>query len=258
MRKIILAIMVLCLSGIIIHCEKNPSGSKSEPGLSGEVRDTQGRALRDVGIHFIFVDWRDLGKMQNRTGIREEDPVMLPMENRLSQNYPNPFNPHTVFRFQLAEQSRVDLIVFDYPEYRMVDTLVSRMMSPGLYSVCWDGHNDSDRLMSNGFYPYRLTAGEFQDEKTMCIQMLDTASLAGSLPKFHTDAQGRFDISYDHIPVGKEIPFLSETADSLGTLVVPDSVTIVLTKPGYVSVSEKIEAGVNRVTDLSFVMRRAD
>ncbi|MBN2102420.1 hypothetical protein JW835_00095 [bacterium] len=248
--------IILLLIFLFAACDKNPSGSEETPCLSGIVRDEDGRSLSGAGVHFIFVDWRNLGKNIDRIEIAEKEPVMVPMQYRLYQNYPNPFNPSTCIQFNLAERSHVTFIVYQYPGYAPVDTLVSEVMAAGCYMILWSGRNAQEQSVSNGFYPYRLTAGGFTDEKTMCIQMLDTESLAGSKPKFCTDSQGRFEIPYDHIPVGKEIPWMSETADSLGTFVVSDSVTIVLTKSGYASVEEKIKVNVHVSARHSFIMPR--
>jgi|GEM_PF-661661 len=83
----------------------------------------------------------------------ETDPE-LPQTVELQQNYPNPFNPATTINYQLPEQSRVRLEVFDLLG-RKVSTLVdNEQKTAGHYSVRFDARN-----LASGMYLYRLQAG---------------------------------------------------------------------------------------------------
>lgn len=77
----------------------------------------------------------------------------LPNRYFLSQNYPNPFNPTTVINFQLPENSRVSLRVFDMLG-REVAMLVNGQVEAGYHSVNFDAGN-----LASGVYIYRLEAG---------------------------------------------------------------------------------------------------
>ncbi len=81
-------------------------------------------------------------------------------EFTLSRNYPNPFNPGTRIEFQVPEQSRVSLRVFDVLG-RPVKTLVDQIFpaSGGTpYFVLWDGTDNSGRGVASGVYFYRMDA----------------------------------------------------------------------------------------------------
>ncbi|MEW6654809.1 MAG: FlgD immunoglobulin-like domain containing protein, partial [Bacteroidota bacterium] len=84
----------------------------------------------------------------------------IPSEFALSQNYPNPFNPTTSIKFQLAQDAKVNLVVYDMLGQR-VRTLVDGIQEAGFYTVRWDGSNDFGSKVSSGIYIYRLQAGSF-------------------------------------------------------------------------------------------------
>ncbi len=77
----------------------------------------------------------------------------LPEAFTLQQNYPNPFNPVTVIQFQLANQSNVELSVYDMTG-RQVATLVNKPMQAGSHQV-----NFNAQHLSSGVYIYTLKAG---------------------------------------------------------------------------------------------------
>ncbi len=79
----------------------------------------------------------------------------VPMSFRLSQNYPNPFNPTTALRYDLPENSRVVIKIFDMLG-REVRTLVDATRPAGSYSVVWDGTNSHGSAISSGVYFCRV------------------------------------------------------------------------------------------------------
>ncbi|MCB0721405.1 MAG: T9SS type A sorting domain-containing protein [Ignavibacteriae bacterium] len=91
------------------------------------------------------------------------DPVTIPEGYSLRQNYPNPFNPSTDIEFSILKNEYVKLVVYDYLG-REVKTLVSEQLSPGSYSVPFNGEN-----LSSGVYYYKLTAGSFTETKKMTL-----------------------------------------------------------------------------------------
>ncbi len=76
----------------------------------------------------------------------------------LSHNYPNPFNPGTRIDFQVPEQSRVNLTVFDVLG-RPVKTLLDGAASGGIpLFVLWDGTDEKGVNVASGVYFYRMSA----------------------------------------------------------------------------------------------------
>ena len=86
----------------------------------------------------------------------------------LDQNYPNPFNPATTITFQVPEQQRVLVRVFDMLG-REVTRLIDEELTPGTYHVQWDGRNAGGHEVASGVYIYRIEAGDFAGAKTMIL-----------------------------------------------------------------------------------------
>ena len=86
----------------------------------------------------------------------------------LNQNFPNPFNPSTTIRYELPQQSDVQIIVYDILG-QAVATLVSGNQSPGYHSVQWNSKNDQGQPVSAGLYLYSIRAGEFSKTRKMLL-----------------------------------------------------------------------------------------
>lgn len=82
--------------------------------------------------------------------LNSEVEIGIPKNFNLSQNYPNPFNPTTKINFDLPENGKVDLKVFDLIG-REVVTLVNDVRTAGYYTVNFDGSK-----LSSGIYFYRI------------------------------------------------------------------------------------------------------
>ncbi|MFQ6608568.1 MAG: Ig-like domain-containing protein [Fidelibacterota bacterium] len=94
------------------------------------------------------------------TNITEESQY-IPGEFTLYPNYPNPFNPNTTIRYDLPQESKVNLVVYDLIG-REVVTLVNETQSSGQKLVIWNGRDDFGHPMVSGMYLYRLYAEPLQ------------------------------------------------------------------------------------------------
>jgi len=95
------------------------------------------------------------------TGVRQLSSVVR--SYALYNNYPNPFNPTTMIRYDLAQDSKVLVQVFDIIG-REVATLVNERQQAGSYAVPFN----ATRLAS-GVYFYRLSAGSFVKTQKMML-----------------------------------------------------------------------------------------
>ena len=86
-----------------------------------------------------------------------------PKEFKLEQNFPNPFNPTTKIQYQLPQDSRVTLKVYDILGSE-VATLVNEEQEAGYKEVQFNGNN-----IASGMYVYRLQAGDFISTKKMML-----------------------------------------------------------------------------------------
>jgi len=98
--------------------------------------------------------------LDNFTIINESQ---IPQNYELSQNYPNPFNPSTKIMYQLPEEGKVKIIIYNVLG-KEVYTLVNSVQQAGRYEV---NFNASD--LSSGVYFYRLESGNFTDLKRMIL-----------------------------------------------------------------------------------------
>ena len=89
--------------------------------------------------------------------------VGVPNKYKLSQNYPNPFNPKTKISFELPNDSKVNIKIFDIIG-REVVTLMNGNKEAGYHTVEFDGSN-----LSSGMYFYRIQTKEFEAVKRMLL-----------------------------------------------------------------------------------------
>jgi len=90
-----------------------------------------------------------------------------PKEYRLEQNYPNPFNPVTTILYQLPNDSKVTLKVYDILGSEVAE-LVNEVQTAGYREVKFGSNR-----YSSGVYIYRLTAesptGSYSSIKKMVM-----------------------------------------------------------------------------------------
>ncbi|GEM_PF-593336 len=91
----------------------------------------------------------------------------LPRQFELYQNYPNPFNPSTTIQFAIPEQANVRLEIYNMLGQRVKVLVADEYYQPGIYSVLWNGLNESNLPVTSGTYIYRIAAGNFVESKRM-------------------------------------------------------------------------------------------
>ena len=92
----------------------------------------------------------------------------LPTAFNLYNNYPNPFNPTTQIRYDLPEDARVSITIYDLMG-RSIKSLVHSNQTAGYHSVRWDATSDMGEGVSAGMYIYTIQAGEFRQTKKMVL-----------------------------------------------------------------------------------------
>ena len=78
-------------------------------------------------------------------------------------NYPNPFNPITMIKYDLAEDSKVQIKVYDVLGNEVAE-LVNDEKPAGRYEVEFNASS-----LVSGVYLYRIQAGSFVDTKKMIL-----------------------------------------------------------------------------------------
>ena len=97
-----------------------------------------------------------------------DERASLPASPALQTNYPNPFNPTTSIKYQLAEDARVQLRVYNALG-QLVRTLVDGEQMAGRYSVVWDGRDHEGNAVSSGLYICTLRARDFTQSRKMML-----------------------------------------------------------------------------------------
>ena len=86
-----------------------------------------------------------------------------PKEFKLEQNFPNPFNPTTTIQYQLPQDARVTLKVYDILGSE-VATLVNEEQQPGYKEVKFNAIS-----IASGMYIYMLQAKNYVSTKKMMV-----------------------------------------------------------------------------------------
>ena len=93
---------------------------------------------------------------------------LLPIRYKSYQNYPNPFNPVTTLRYDLPEDSFVEITVYDMLG-NIIKNLVNQNENSGYKSVQWNATNNAGQPVSAGLYLYTIEAGQFRQTKKMVL-----------------------------------------------------------------------------------------
>jgi len=97
------------------------------------------------------------------TGVSTPTANHTPQKYSLLQNYPNPFNPSTQISYQVPNNSRVSLKVFDLLG-REVAVLVNEVKPAGTYTATFNAND-----IPSGVYFYRLRSGSFTETKRLVL-----------------------------------------------------------------------------------------
>ena len=92
----------------------------------------------------------------------------LPIEFALYQNYPNPFNPSTKIKYDLPEDSFVQISIYDITG-RKIKNLLNDKQFAGHRQIRWDATNDRGEGVSAGMYIYTIDTGHFRSTKKMVL-----------------------------------------------------------------------------------------
>jgi len=91
---------------------------------------------------------------------------LLPVKTELTDAYPNPFNPSATIKYDLANDSYVEIMVYDATG-RLVDELVNKHQTAGYnYSVTWNASNQA-----SGMYFAKMVVGDIvQTQKLVLLK----------------------------------------------------------------------------------------
>jgi len=93
----------------------------------------------------------------------------LPEVFKVYQNYPNPFNPSTTIKFDLPEDTRVSVVIYNILGNRVRTLVDNKMYRAGYHSLVWDGKDDNGNKVTSGIYIYRVQAGSRVSTRRMLL-----------------------------------------------------------------------------------------
>jgi len=102
-------------------------------------------------------------------------PERLPEQTQLLPNYPNPFNPETWIPFELSQDSKVSITIYDIAG-TPVRNISMGYLQAGSYvsqskAAYWDGKTDTGERVASGTYFYTLkTAGYVSTQKMIILK----------------------------------------------------------------------------------------
>jgi hypothetical protein len=89
-------------------------------------------------------------------------------ETALSQNYPNPFNPSTTISYQIPNDGKVNLAIYNI-RGQMVKCLVNTNQAVGIHRIVWNGKDENGKSCASGVYYYRLNTCDKTETKKMLL-----------------------------------------------------------------------------------------
>ncbi|UCH13898.1 MAG: T9SS type A sorting domain-containing protein [Bacteroidales bacterium] len=109
-----------------------------------------------------YVYWYDTFSIMVET----PTPVLQIKENipntfSLKQNFPNPFNTSTTIEYNLPKSGNVNISIYNLSGER-IKVLNNSFQNAGSYEIQWNGRNDSDEVVSSGFYFLELNCNDYR------------------------------------------------------------------------------------------------
>ena len=208
MKRVFLPLFcLLALTFMISACSDDSTAPESYEGLSGTVTDADGEPLADVAI-----------------GIRYDIPGMVQGGKTLLVRHPLE-KPATRIAYDLPESTQVRVWITDYAGDPVV-TLVDGLAPPGSHSVMWNGvDGDGHPAPSGMYYVHIEPEGEPAETTDLFLLYLDAADFLNA-PNAVTDANGRFRIPDELIPVGEVIEATNELGEVIASSAVSDTLRV--------------------------------
>jgi len=173
-----------CDGGVTWSNPENLTDTQTPGCVPGDCDSEHWSTLADKinsSLHIVYIEDKDAGGIPQTEGTITTNPVMyleteapecptgvdfednLPVTFSLHQNYPNPFNAVTDISFELGNDMRVELSVYDITGAK-VATLVNGIIKAGHHSIDWNAEE-----FASGVYFYRLKTELEQSTRKMTL-----------------------------------------------------------------------------------------
>ena len=95
---------------------------------------------------------------------------LIPESFTLYQNYPNPFNPSTTIKYNLNDNSYVNVSIYNVAG-ELVKTLFNGPQNKGKNSLIWNAKNNKKESVAGGLYIYSVnTENNIYSKKMMLLK----------------------------------------------------------------------------------------
>ena len=122
------------------------------------------RVSANVGY---YTDYSNISSVMLES-LNIEDNEYLPLSFQVYQNYPNPFNPTTSLSYQLPNDGKVEVVIYDMMG-KLIKNLVNEKQSSGQNSIIWNATNNSGNQVSAGLYIYTVKTSNHKQSKKMLL-----------------------------------------------------------------------------------------
>lgn len=161
----------LTFGGFFVVCYWFPA-SPDVPGIAADASAPSNRSWWYDNAYgwnrYNGADWMMRAAVETPTGIFDLGGDVVPTSWTLGQNSPNPFNPSTSIQFALAQSVTANLLI-----HNILGQLVREFdlgpLTPGNYSVDWDGRDQNGRTVNTGVYLYTLRTDAFSQTRKMLL-----------------------------------------------------------------------------------------
>lgn len=124
--------------------------------------------LNNAGTYSYRLKQIDFNGNFKYYNLSSEITIGTPKRFALKQNYPNPFNPTTNIEYELPDDSKVNINVYDITG-RLAATLVNEVQSAGYYKVQFDAGKLN---LASGVYIYQLSTESASLKNVKSLKML--------------------------------------------------------------------------------------
>lgn len=146
--------------------------------------------------------------------------------------------------YGLAESSDVVIAILNAFQDTVARSVTMPNQPPGNHVSFLDGSS-----LTNGVYEYRVITQDSIISGSFFLRTDDLAQLRQTTPFASTNSDGKRELTYQQLGIGKTFNWSSGSTDFQATIA--DSISLLLTKPGYQDYFGKIRLDMQRPTDIT-------
>jgi ligand-binding sensor domain-containing protein len=129
-------------------------------------------AEHDLQEHFFTISINKLGTYVILKDIlpqkKENEKSHIPMTYAISQNYPNPFNLRTEINYQIPEDNKISVKIYNL-NGQLIKTLINEYKTTGYYKTIWNGTTETGMIVTSGVYLCKMETDHFKAIRKMIL-----------------------------------------------------------------------------------------